>query len=125
MEMKRQLIAWGTGGEMDKGGAVFEAEFKAAYNAWNKKNFNYGIIPLFFDAFAREGMTREIYEKEKAYYYSVTGTAAEMSKVQFHQHYPMTIDDMFLRKSATIVPIHEINKHILRINMLPEETEPK
>jgi hypothetical protein len=125
MEMKRQLIAWGTGGEMDKGGAVFEVEFKSAHNAWRERNFNYGVIPLFFDAFAREGMTREIIEKEKSYYYSVTGTEAERSKVQFHQHYPMSIDDMFLRKSATIVPIHEINKHILRINTLPEGQEPE
>tara|TARA_R100000995_G_scaffold84922_1_gene65891 strand:- start:14785 stop:16809 length:2025 start_codon:yes stop_codon:yes gene_type:complete len=124
MEMKRQLIAWGTGGEMDKGGAVFEVEFKAAYKAWREKNYNYGIIPLFFDAYAREGMTRDIIEKEKLYYYSVTGVEAERSKVQFHQHYPMSIDDMFLRKSATILPIHEINKHINKIYMLKEGDEP-
>lgn len=125
MEMKRQLIAWGTGGEMDKGGAVFEAEFKAAYNAWFERNYDYGVIPLFFDCFAREGMTKEIYEKEKKYYYSVTGAEAEVSKVQFHQHYPMTIDDMFLRKSTSIVPISFINKQILKIHQLKAEDQPQ
>lgn len=125
MEMKRQLIAWGTGGEMDHGGAVFEAEFKAAHNAWFDRKFNYGVIPLFFDCYAREGMTKEIYEKEKEYYYSVTGAEAEASKVQFHQHYPLTLDDMFLRKSTSIVPIEFINKQIVKINQLKEEDQPR
>lgn len=125
MEMKRQLLAWGTGGEMDKGGAVFEAEFKAAYQAWNDRRFNYGVIPLFFDCFARQGMTKKRYDEEKEYYYSVTGAEAEVSKVQFHQHYPLTLDDMFLRKSSGIVPINTINKHILRINALSPEDKPQ
>jgi hypothetical protein len=124
MEMKRQLIAWGTGGEMDKGGAVFEAEFKSAYHAWEDRNFDYGVIPLFFDCYAREGMTKEIYEKEKKYYYSITGAEAEISKVQFHQHYPLTLDDMFLRKSTSIVPVNFINKKILNINALKEDDKP-
>lgn len=125
MEMKRQLIAWGTGGEMDKGGAVFEAEFKAAYNAWKERKFNYGIIPLFFDCFARQGMTQKIYDEEKQYYYSVTGAEKEVSRVQFHQHYPINIDDMFLRKSSTIVPINLINKELLKINNLDKEDKPQ
>lgn len=123
MEMKRQLLAWGTGGEMDGGGAVFEAEFKAAYKAWFDRKFNYGVIPLFFDCFARQGMTKKIYEEEKEYYYSVTGAEAEVSKVQFHQHYPLTLDDMFLRKSTTIVPINKINEYLLGIQTLKEKPQ--
>jgi len=125
MEMKRQLIAWGTGGEMDKGGAVFEAEFKAALSAWKDRNFDYGIIPLFFDCFARQGMTQEIYDKEKSYYYSVTGAEREVSRVQFHQHYPLTMDDMFLRKSSSIVPINLINEQIIKIHQLDGVDKPK
>jgi len=121
MEMRRQLIAWGTGGEMDKAGAVFEAEFKAALKAWRERSFHYGIVPLFFDCFAREGMTEEIYRQEKKVYYAVTGMESERSRVQFHQHYPITIDDMFLRTAKTMIPISEINKHLLRIYQLPDD----
>ena len=53
MEMKRQLIAWGTGGHMDKGGGRFEVEFRAAWEAWKERNFSYGIVPIFFDAYAK------------------------------------------------------------------------
>lgn len=115
MVMKRQLLCWGTGGEMDKGGSVFESEFKAAIEAWRKKNFSYAIIPLFFDAYAREGMTDELYENERIAYYSKTGVEGEKSRVQFHQHFPLTLDDMFLRKSRTIIPVAECNKHLMRI----------
>lgn len=125
MEMKRQFVSWGTGGEMDKGGAAFEVEFKAALNAWRERNFKYGVIPLFFDAFARNGMTMEIYESEKKVYYSKTGTELEKAKVQFHQHFPLSIDDMFLRNAKTILPISECNRHLVKIWNLKEEDKPQ
>lgn len=114
-EMRRQILAWGTGGLMDGAGAVFESEFKAAIKAWAERNFNYGMIPIFFNAYARAGITDKILEQEKKNYYSVTGPEAEESKIMYHQHYPITIDDMFLRTSRTILPMAEINKHIARI----------
>ena len=125
VEMKRQIICWGTGGEMDKGGAVFEIEFKATMHAWKERNFKYGIIPIFFDAFAREGMTAKQIAIEKEVYYSKTGAEAEVSKVQFHQHYPMTIDDMFLRTANTIIPIQDINKNIVKIYQLDGVDKPQ
>jgi hypothetical protein len=116
MTMQQQFMAWGTGGEMDKGGSVFEAEFKMALQQWNEKNYSYGIIPLFMNAFARRGVTRQHIEKEKSAYLSLQGTKkGDAAKVQFHQHYPITIDDMFIRKSRTLVPIHYCNKRIEEI----------
>ncbi len=38
MTMQQQFIAWGTGGEMDKGGSVFESEFKMCLKQWREKN---------------------------------------------------------------------------------------
>ncbi len=122
-EMIRQLIAWGTGGEMDKGGAVFEDEFKACLKAWNDRNFSYGIVPLFFNAFARPGITKKILEKEKKVYYSKDGPDKNFAKTQYHQHYPMSIEDMFLRNSPTIVPVADINKHILKIQQLKDQDQ--
>jgi hypothetical protein len=94
---------------MKKGGAAYEVEFKATLKAWRERNFKYGIIPLFFDAFARNGMTKEMYDSEKKAYY------AKGQKTKFHQHLPITIDDMFIRDSKSILPIDECNKHLSRI----------
>jgi hypothetical protein len=123
--MNRQLVCWGTGGEMDKGGAVFESEFKAALEAWRTRNFSYGIIPLFFDAYARQGMSKDMYDKEKKFYYSKTGVEQEIAKVQFHQHYPITLEDMFLRTARTILPIAKCNDFLNKIYALKEEDQPQ
>ena len=125
MEMRRQLFCWGTGGEMGKGGAVFEAEFKSALENWRKENYKHGIIPLFFDAYARQGMTDERYNSEKKIYYSVKGVDAAASRVQFHQHYPMTLDDMFLRTAATIIPVSECNSYLSKIYNLSPQDQPQ
>jgi len=123
--MRRQFFAWGTGGEMEKGGAAFESEFKAALDAWDKRNFKYAVIPLFFNAWAREGMSEEMLKSEKEVYYSKTGIDKEKFKVQYHQHYPLSIDDMFLRNARTLMPIDQCNKHILKIFTMNDVDKPQ
>jgi hypothetical protein len=113
MTMQQQFIAWGTGGEMDKGGSVFESEFKMCLRQWSEGNYEYGIIPLFFNAYARRGVNDEHIENEKKAYLAVGDTKkGELARVQFHQHYPITIDDMFIRKARTLVPIHYCNQRL-------------
>jgi hypothetical protein len=113
MTMQQQFMAWGTGGEMDKGGSVFEAEYKNCLRQWKEKNYSYGIIPLFMNAYARPGVNKQHIDKEKKAYMSLEGTKkGDEAKVQFHQHYPMTIDDMFVRKSNTLVPIHKCQSRL-------------
>lgn len=121
IRMRRQLIAWGTGGEMSGGGREFEVEFQAARQAWKERNFHYGIIPIFFDAFAKPGVDEFFYEKEKKFYYA----KGPESSIQFHQHYPTTMDDMFLVSSETIVPIETINARIKKIQKLKPLDKPK
>jgi len=116
MTMQQQFIAWGTGGEMDKGGSVFEAEYKMCIKQWKEKNYSYGIIPLFFNAYARRGVTDAHINNEKKAYMALQGTKkGELAKVQFHQHYPISYDDMFIRKSRTLVPIHICNQRLNEI----------
>ena len=116
MTMQQQFIAWGTGGEMDKGGSVFEAEFKMCLQQWREKNYQYGIIPIFFNAYARRGVTDHHIQNERKAYLALEGTKkGESAKVQFHQHYPITIDDMFIRKSRTLYPIHACNVRLNEI----------
>tara|TARA_R110001592_G_scaffold7523_4_gene42025 strand:+ start:327 stop:2390 length:2064 start_codon:yes stop_codon:yes gene_type:complete len=116
MTMQQQFMAWGTGGEMDKGGSVFESEFKMCMKQWKEGNYEYGIIPLFFNAYARRGVDDKHINNERKAYLALEGTKkGEVAKVQFHQHYPITIDDMFLRKSRTLVPIHTCNQRLADI----------
>lgn len=116
MFMQQQFMAWGTGGEMDKGGSVFEAEFKKCLQKWQERDFTHGIIPLFMNAYARRGVTKEMIEREKSVYLSLGDSVkGHKAKVQFHQHYPITIDDMFIRKSNTLRPISECNRRLTEI----------
>lgn len=124
MTMQQQFIAWGTGGEMDKGGSVFEAEFKNCLQQWNEGNYSYGIIPVFMNAYARPGVDRAFIEEQKIAYMSLEGTKkGDEAKVQFHQHYPMTTDDMFIRKSKTLVPLHYCQKRLDEIYNKDKEIE--
>lgn len=104
--MQQQFVAWGTGGEMDKGGSVFESEFKKCLKEWREGNYEYGIIPVFFNAYARPGVDHKFLDKEVRFYSKNSDSKdAEVAKVQFYQAYPIVIEHMFLRKSRTLVPI--------------------
>jgi len=122
--MKRQIIIWGTGGEMDKGGKAYEEEYMNTMTKWQKREFETGIIPLFFDWTTRPGITREFYESERAAY-TVEGPDAEERLVQFRQTYPSIVEDMFLTSSKTLVSIDYINRQLERIRTLPQELKPQ
>lgn len=127
MEMKRQFIGWGTAGDMEKGGGQFEAEYRNCIQAWKDRNFSYGIVPVFIDCFSKPGITEEFYNAEQAAYYQRAKNRMEQEKlkVQFHQHYPRDIDDMFLSSAETLVPIGEINDRINMLYKLPETERPQ
>lgn len=121
-EMLRQVIAWGTGGNMDKGGGAMEQEFRAYLQKWLDREFQAGLIPLFLNCFARKGITQNIYESEKSLAYSKTLKAGERDhKIVFHQSYPVTMDDMFLISSDTIIPMVVIDKKIKDISQIKKE----
>lgn len=124
LRLIRQLVAWGTGGVNDTANHVFEGEWNAATLAWNDKDYDYGMIPLFFDFWARRGMTQEFYLKEKKRYYSKIGPELEKSKIQFHQHYPNSPEDMFLVTSKTLISIEKINAMLTKIGDLADEDKP-
>lgn len=124
IEIKRQIIAWGTGGEMDKAGKAYELEFMAAMKKWADREFESAIIPIFFDWTTRPGITKEFYEKEKAVY-SVEGPDREEKLVQFRQTYPSIIEDMFLTSAKTLVSIEYINRSLERIRDLEPKLKPQ
>lgn len=109
MTMQQQFIAWGTSGDMDSGGAVFETLFREALKQWREKKYEYGIIPLFFNAYARRGVDAKFIAQEKANAEALKNTKeGDKAIVQFYQAYPITIDDMFIRKAKTLVPLTKI-----------------
>lgn len=123
LKMKRQILIWGTGGEMDKGGKAYEEEFFGCLEDWQKRKFATGIIPIFFDWTTRPGITQEHYDNEKIAY-SVEGPEKEAKKVQFRQHYPSIIEDMFLTSAKTLVSIDWINENLERIRKMDHELRP-
>ena len=114
LEMKRQIIVWGTGGEMDKAGKAYQDEYQALIDSWNKHDFSKGMIPIFFDWTTRPGMTKEQYESEKKAYLNDNADKEE-ALVQFRQAYPSIIEDMFLSSAKTIVSAGFINQNLERI----------
>lgn len=117
-EMRRQVVLLGTGGKMEKGKGAYEREWYRFLSLWEDRNFQAGIVPIFFDWTVR--LSQEDYEKEKAYYYggnraSELGIDLETSKIQFHQHYPTTFRDMFRSSTDTLVAQDIINEGLERI----------
>jgi hypothetical protein len=124
LEMKRQIVIWGTGGEMDKGGKAYENEFYDALDHWGKGNFERGIIPIFFDWTTRPGITKEFYDSEKKVY-TVEGPDKEAQMVQFRQTYPSIIEDMFLTSQKLLVGIDWINAQKERIKKVEHKVRPR
>lgn len=123
--LSNNFINANTGGEMEKGGKSFEGEYLSVLKLWRERDFSSGIIPLFFDWTCRPGITPEMYESERRVYYSVTGTEMESSQIQFHQHYPTTIDDVFMTSAKTLVGKFFINEHLDKIRKLGHPARPK
>ena len=127
LKRQRQMMAWGTGGNMDKGGVAMEEVWRKAKTAWHNKNKSYALIPVFFDAFARPGMTEQLYDKLKEQAYGTEGIEREDAIAKFHMHYPLNEMDMFRRGKKTILPSGVINtreKEVLNMDLQYGRLEP-
>lgn len=117
LKLQRHLMAWGTGGNMESGGAAFEQEYRSAKEAWLDRDFSYGLVPIFLNYFAKPGASSRHYETEKRFYYGKKVKAGKTDpKLIFHQSYPILEDDMFLLSSETIIPTIAITRNIERVN---------
>lgn len=103
MEWKRQLITWGTGGNMEKGGAGYEALVNQAMEAWKDKDYQYGLIFVFLNAYAKPGVNDDFLKIQKKIAYSKPGTEGVKARRTFHQSYPITVSDMFITSLATLL----------------------
>lgn len=115
VKIKRQLIFWGTGGELEKGGKAFETEFMAIWNSWLEGKFDSCIVPIFFDWTARPGVSQSDYDREKSVAYSKVGPDAKKSIVTFHQQWPTSLSDVFKTTGKTLVDEEFIKENKNRI----------
>ncbi len=114
LEVTRQFIGLGTGGDIKN---PFKDEWKVLKEAWNDKQYDKIIIPVFLDAYSKPGFTQSLYAKEKLYYY---GKNKEESKIKFHQTFPLDEADMFLSSGETIIPKEDILYHLRRLKFTNE-----
>lgn len=112
MSLKRQLIFYGTGGETEKGGMALQVEWMALLNQWKERKFKAGIIPIFFNWWARPGATQELYDDEKSIAYSKEGPELKKSIVEFHQSWPGSISDVFMTSEKTLVGTDYIDERL-------------
>jgi len=104
-------------GTTGKGGGAYEKEWKRLKGLWDDREFESGVIPIFFDWTTR--CDDNEYVKEKKYYYGSRAKSQnldiEISKVQFHQHYPSSPSDMFMVTEKTLMSREFIDSNIDRI----------
>lgn len=114
-EFSRIISFWGTGGEMEKGGMAFEEAFMAIYNNWNDGKFVDGIVPIFYNFWARAGISQKMYDDEKEVAYSAKETERDDKVTEFHQSYPRSLADVFRTKAKTLMSGEWIERQKVRI----------
>jgi hypothetical protein len=120
-EQKRQVIMWGTAGKMSDATNAYEEIFRGLMEQFMNDDLSAGIIPVFLDYTARQGLNEKQYENfKKAYLQSKGQAEKEKSLRAFKQHYPRDLDDMFTRDYATMLDMAEINSHIDRVRVDPK-----
>lgn len=128
IQMLRQVIIWGTGGVDEKEqrtkSKAYEELFYTVLDKWGKKEFDFGIVPIFFDWTTRPGMTQKFYEQELRNY-TVEGPEKESMMNQFRLTYPSRIEDMFLDSAKTLVPLTFIEQQERAIRELPYDLQPQ
>lgn len=116
LQVKRRMVVWGTGGEMERGGMAFQTELLALFKDWNDQKYDSAMIPLFFDWTCRPGATQEDYDREKRKAYSKVGEELEDSIIEFHQSWPKTLSDVFITSSKTMFSMEYIDGMLEEIN---------
>ena len=124
--MRRQFIAWGTGGRAAQGGGSYEKYHRKLFQMWEEGDFSEGIVPIFLDWTCRPGVDEEFYRKELARAMSGAGDGysqsdIEANMIQFRQTMPSSLDDMYTVNLNTLVSTSFIIAGADRCSGLPHE----
>ena len=124
LRMVRQVVGWGTGGNINREGKDLEIIYMGLVREWQERTFDSGIIPMFIQCFAKPGITEEFLESEYRSYMAGTKEGLvldEDPEVQYKQHYPKKIADVFLSSDSTLIPRKQIDVHVKRALEAPKK----
>lgn len=125
LEQKRQIWLWGTG-TTGKGGGAYEKEWSRMEGLWNAREFESGIVPIFFDWSTR--CSEKEYYSQKKYYYGSRSISenidSETSRIQFHQHFPSHPRDMFVVTDKILVPRDFLDTNLKKIDNMEDDLKP-
>lgn len=131
INIKRQIVAYGTGSSNQTGKGVFENEYKSTMSKFVQGKDTSTFVPLFFDWTCRPNMTEERYRLEYNFYLNsdsttLSGLGKEERAAAFHCAYPSRVEDMWMTSHTTIIPQLLIKSHHDRIytNCTLNELEP-
>lgn len=124
--MKRQLIAFSTGGRAQSGNGSYEREYRGLVEKWRRRDYSECFVPVFYDWTCQPGASHEFYVKQMKSYQAGsqqghTHMSIQERMTQFRQHYPASIDDVFLTSKATLIPLSIITKDMDKINKYEHE----
>lgn len=112
-ELVRQMAMWGTGGKMIND--TFEDMYRLSVEVWKSGNIEGAFLPLFIDFYSNPANTKKLYDELKHKAYRKKGPKANTSRIIFHAACPITLDDVFLKSSETLIDMGVINNNLLRI----------
>lgn len=120
MRKFRQSFVWGTAASSNAGKGAFEDRYKQVKTLMIQGKPTGGWIAVFFDAFCRPYMSKDIYFREYHQEYmsddgQFKGMSVEERMAMFASHFPMSDEDAFAPPANTVVPSSLINEHIKRI----------
>ena len=122
MRLIRQSFIWGTASSHDKGKGAFEGRYRDVKSKMMRGQNTGGWVAVFFDAFCRPYMTKDMYFREyKEEYMSnndesaYKGLSREERLAMFSSHYPMSDEDAFRGPANSAVDGTVIKSHIDRI----------
>ena len=112
-EIKGQIIMWGTGGKIIS--EVYEDMYRDSIEAWKTGNIDGAFIPVFLDFYCNPGHTAQHYETLRLQAYNKKGIKHKDLRIIFHAANALTLEDVFLKSTDTLVPFEYINAQLDRI----------
>lgn len=109
-ETLRQVVSWGTGGNISTLGAAFMSRHMSLREQWKTSPYNMPVIPVLFNVWYRPGWTKELQEEERLKAYSIQGPESERKRIRFHQSFPETIEDVFMAGGDRLVSSEMIKR---------------
>lgn len=117
---KGRTISWGSSDNIQF--PEFENLFKGAKEQWESKNISeFTAIPIFINVWGRHLFTQDVYDAHYNEAYATQGLKRSVTITQFHQSFPIDLEDMFMSNPATLIDMEVIQSSLRRIDSLEDD----